>query len=107
MSLPHTATAAAPVPGPAQDLVAMLKGVLGVHAVDGLVRLSGGASRETWRFVADGRPLVVQIQRAGDLRDMGLEASVVSAAERAGMPVPHLLAASSTAGTDCLANGQR
>ena len=104
MSSPNTAPAGASVSGPVQDLAAdlaaMLEGVLGVCAVDDLVRLSGGASRETWRFGADGRPLVVQIQRAGDLRDMRLEASVVSAAERAGIPVPHLLACSSTAGTD-------
>lgn len=57
-----------------------------------LVRLTGGASRETWRFTADGRPLVAQLQRAGDVRDMLVEASVVSAAGAGGVPVPSLVA---------------
>ena len=38
-----------------------------------LTRLSGGASRETWRFEADGVPLILQRQRAGDVRDMAVE----------------------------------
>jgi len=59
--------------------------------IDGLVRLSGGASRETWRFVADGRPLVVQLQRAGDERDMLVESAVVQAAGDAGVPVPSMV----------------
>ena len=38
--------------------------------IHGLHRLSGGASRETWRFEADGRPLILQRQRAvGDERE--------------------------------------
>lgn len=55
-----------------------------------LVRLSGGASRETWRFRADGRSRVVQQQRNGDERDMEIEAGVVAAAGAAGVPVPRL-----------------
>ncbi|WP_241432249.1 phosphotransferase family protein [Ilumatobacter nonamiensis] len=43
--------------------------------------------------MADGRPLVVQRQRAGDVRDMMIEARVVAAAGEAGVPVPNLLAA--------------
>ena len=58
-----------------------------------LHRLSGGASRETWRFTADGRALIVQRQRAGDQRNMLVEAGVVSAARRGGVPVPELLEA--------------
>ena len=79
------------------EIAERLAGLLGVARVDGLVRLSGGASRDTWRFTADGRPLILQTQRPGDVRDMGIEAGVLRAAEAAGMPVPSLLAASSLA----------
>ena len=77
---------------PHADLTAALAALLGATEVTGLVRLSGGASRETWRFEADGRPLVLQRQRGGDIRDMGIEAEVVRAAGAVGMPVPTLLA---------------
>jgi aminoglycoside phosphotransferase (APT) family kinase protein len=75
------------------ELTSLLSELLDGASITGLVRLSGGASRETWRFAADGRPLVVQRQRAGDDRDMLLEAGVVAAAARGGVPVPHLLVA--------------
>jgi aminoglycoside phosphotransferase (APT) family kinase protein len=58
-----------------------------------LRRLSGGASRETWRFSADGRALVVQRQRPGDVRDMLREAAVVTAAGRAGVPTAEVITA--------------
>ncbi len=74
-------------------LAAQLETALGARAVTDLVRLSGGASRETWRFVADGRPLILQRQRSGDGRDMGVEASVLRAAGAAGMPVADVIAA--------------
>jgi len=74
-------------------LAAQLADVLGTSAITGLVRLSGGASRETWRFAADGRPLILQRQRSGDVRDMGVEASVLRAAGAAGMPVASVVAA--------------
>eukprot|EP01036_Dinobryon_divergens_P018031 gene18031-24544_t len=64
----------------AGDLAGQLAGVVGAASVTDVVRLSGGASRETWRFVADGRPLILQRQRSGDGRDMGVEASVLRAA---------------------------
>ncbi len=76
-----------------QELTAGLAEVLGATTVDGLTRLSGGASRETWRFVADGRALILQRQRGGDTRDMGVEADVLRAAAAAGVPVPELVAA--------------
>ncbi len=66
--------------------------VLGSGDVHSAVQLSGGASRSTWRAVADGRPLVVQLQRAGDERDMGTEAAVLRAAAAAGVPVAELVA---------------
>jgi aminoglycoside phosphotransferase (APT) family kinase protein len=74
------------------DLATELRGVLAATRVDDLTRLSGGASRETWQFSADGRVLVVQRQRPGDARDMAMEARVVRAAADAGVPVPELLA---------------
>lgn len=74
------------------ELAAALAEELGVRAVEGLTRLSGGASRETWSFRADGRPLILQRQRAGDTRDMAVEARVVRAAHGAGVPVPALVA---------------
>jgi aminoglycoside phosphotransferase (APT) family kinase protein len=74
------------------DLATELCSILGAARVDGLTRLSGGASRETWRFRADDRDLVVQRQRPGDGRDMATEARVLVAAFSAGVPVPELLA---------------
>jgi aminoglycoside phosphotransferase (APT) family kinase protein len=73
------------------DLSTMLSQLLDGAEISDLHRLSGGASRETWRFVADGRPLILQRQRSGDDRDMLVEASVVRAAGRGGAPVPELL----------------
>jgi aminoglycoside phosphotransferase (APT) family kinase protein len=75
------------------DLAARLASVLGAHEITGLVRLSGGASRETWRFEADGTALVVQRQRAGSTHDMALEAAVLRAVHAAGVPVARILAA--------------
>ncbi|TFH14372.1 MAG: phosphotransferase family protein, partial [Acidimicrobiales bacterium] len=73
------------------ELSTMLSQLLDDAEIQGLHRLSGGASRETWRFEADGRPLILQRQRAGDERDMLIEAGVVRAAGRGGAPVPDLL----------------
>lgn len=78
------------------DLAAALAERLGVPAVDGLARLSGGASRETFRFVADGRSLILQRQRAGDVRDMGVETAVLRAAHAAGVPTAAVVDASAT-----------
>ncbi|MFM8946878.1 MAG: phosphotransferase family protein [Actinomycetota bacterium] len=77
-----------------QSLDALREGLRSVTAsskVENLSRLSGGASRETWRFEADGRPLILQRQRSGDIRDMGVEARVLRAAFAAGVRVPELL----------------
>jgi aminoglycoside phosphotransferase (APT) family kinase protein len=75
------------------ELSTMLAHLLGGATIHGLHRLSGGASRETWRFEADGRPLILQRQRTGDGRDMLAEAAVVRAVGRAGAPVPELVEA--------------
>ena len=79
-------------PDPRGELADAISIALDGRAVGGLTRLSGGASRETWRFEADGEPLILQRQRAGDTRDMEVEASVLRAAAAAGVPVPRLLA---------------
>ena len=73
------------------ELSTMLSQLLDDAEIHGLHRLSGGASRETWRFEADGRPLILQRQRAGDERDMLVEAGVVRAAAHGGAPVPELI----------------
>ena len=77
-----------------ESLAAGLAEVLGAESITDLTRLSGGASRDTWRFVADGRALILQRQRGGDVRDMGVEAAVVRAAGEAAMPVAELVASS-------------
>ena len=58
-----------------------------------LARMVGGASRETWSFTLDGRPLVVRrdpdgAPRAGAMRR---EAALIQAAATAGMPVPEIV----------------
>jgi aminoglycoside phosphotransferase (APT) family kinase protein len=81
-----------------RDLAVDLAHLLGATEVRDLTRLSGGASRETWRFVADNQPLILQRQRSGDVRDMAIEAAVVRCAGVAGVPVPTLIASSSDPG---------
>lgn len=83
-----------------ESLVAGLRAVTNSSKVEGVSRLSGGASRETWRFVADGRPLILQRQRSGDVRDMGVEARVLRAAFAAGVRVPELLQSGSLGDAD-------
>jgi aminoglycoside phosphotransferase (APT) family kinase protein len=73
------------------ELSTTLSQLLDDAVIHDLHRLSGGASRETWRFTANGRPLILQRQRSGDQRDMLVEAGVVSAARRGGVPVPELI----------------
>lgn len=75
----------------ATELTALLRQALGADEISALRRLSGGASRETWRFTAEGRDLVVQRQRAVDLRDILDEATVVKAAHAGGVPVARLI----------------
>lgn len=78
-------------------LAAALADVLGASEVRDVVRLSGGASRDTFRFEADGRPLILQRQRSGDVRDMNNEALVVRAAGAAGVPAAQVVASSADA----------
>jgi aminoglycoside phosphotransferase (APT) family kinase protein len=69
--------------------------------VEGMRRLSGGASRETWAFDgidrggAGRRELILRRDPPGSLKpgDMELEARLLRSAARAGVPVPALRAA--------------
>ena len=67
-----------------------LAAALGARDVRGLRRLSGGASRETWAFDADGRPLILQRARPGGVASgpMATEVALLRAARAAGVPVP-------------------
>lgn len=71
-----------------------LAAVLGATEIKNLTRLSGGASRDTWRFEADGRALILQRQREGDVRDMATEIAAVRAASREGVPTATIVTAS-------------
>lgn len=73
------------------ELAASLSRVLGGASVSGLARLSGGASRETWRFEADGSPLILQRQRDGAVRPMTTEVAVLRAAHEGGVAVPEVV----------------
>ena len=81
------------------DLAGRLASVLGAQGIEGLRRLSGGASRETWSFIAvDGsgirRSLILQRQRAGSERDIAVEAAAVRSAGVGGVPVAEVVASS-------------
>lgn len=83
----------------AAGLAAALVSVLGPVTVDGLIRLSGGASRETWRFdavAADGTRHRLILRRDPPGRPsrpggMTLEATAIRAAGDAGLRVPAVL----------------
>ncbi len=92
------------MPDEDQDLlVAALAALLGARghdgAVEGLHRLSGGASRETWAFdlVTPGerRPMILQRARAGTASGgpgMPGEAALLRSAGGRGVPVPVVVA---------------
>src|SRR5688500_3812211 len=72
------------------DLAAALAAALGVD-VAGLARLTGGASRETWRFDGDGEPLVLRRDppgRPGLPGSMGRGAAALRAAPAPGRAAP-------------------
>jgi len=90
---------------PPDDLRASLERLLAERwsdtgvTVDELRRLTGGASRETWSFdaVRPGGarvPLVLQRRRPGaddGVASLAVEATLLRAASRAGVPVPELV----------------
>jgi aminoglycoside phosphotransferase (APT) family kinase protein len=69
--------------------------------VTGLRRLSGGASRETWAFEADRRPLILRRDPpvAPAHTEMAREAAALTVAARGGVPVPLLIDRGDGAGT--------
>jgi aminoglycoside phosphotransferase (APT) family kinase protein len=81
------------------ELARPLKHWLGPVAIEGLTRLSGGASKQTWSFDAvgaDGRrtPLILRRDPPGRPSDPGAldrEAAAISLAHDAGLPVPEML----------------
>lgn len=81
-----------------EELAGALRGVVGARRIDGLRRLSGGASRETWSFDAvddDGRvrPLILRRDPPGAPKHgMALEARLFAASATAGIPVPAVVA---------------
>ena len=77
-----------------EQLEAVLRPVLGDVNVENLRALTGGASRTTWAFDADGRALILRTGPPDDVHaGMELEAAVQQRAAAAGAPVPHILAA--------------
>ena len=77
-----------------EQLAEELRGMLAAAAIDGLRRLSGGASRETWSFDADDRPLILRRDPPGAPKSgMEKEAAMLRAAAAAGVPVPEVVVA--------------
>ncbi len=83
----------------AAQLGAALEPLLGPAEIDGLRRLTGGSSRETWAFDAvtehgPRHPLVLRRDpptRPGPRGAMSLEARAITLAAEAGVPVPEVL----------------
>ncbi len=83
----------------AEGLASVLGEAFGAPvSVEALVRLPGGASKQTWSFTArtaEGteRRLILRADRGGPRGSgMDIERSVLSAAARAGVPVPAIVA---------------
>lgn len=75
----------------ADELARLLPGA----RIENLTRLSGGASRETWAFEADGRPLILRRDppgRPGQPGSMQLEADAMRVCGRHGLRVPQIIA---------------
>lgn len=87
-------------------LATALADQLGEVTIDGITRLSGGASRETWAFdavAADGSVTELVLRRDPPGRPsepgaMGREAQAISAARAAGLAVPEVLVADNDPG---------
>lgn len=71
--------------------------VAGATEVTGLVRLTGGASMETWAFEAAGAPLILRRrtgltdEHPGRKPPLRLEAEVIAAAVAHGVPAPEVV----------------
>lgn len=77
----------------AERLADALAGVVPDATVTDLRRLSGGASRETWRFTCGTDDLVLQRTRPGAPSTGAPEAALLHAAGAAGVPVAEVLVA--------------
>ena len=91
---PRSAPTSTSEPSTAARLQATLEPVLGRVGIENLARLSGGASKETWSFSADGRDLILRRDppgRPGAPGAMRLEADAMRACRRAGLAVPEVL----------------
>ena len=81
------------------EMAGPLRHWLGPVAIEGLTRLSGGASKQTWSFDAVGAdgmrtPLILRRDPPGRPSDPGAidrEAAAISLAHDAGLPVPEML----------------
>jgi len=65
--------------------------VMGVEYISDLTRLTAGASRETWSFVANGQKLILQRERSGGVGRLRHEPALLRAAHGAGVPVPQVV----------------
>lgn len=82
------------------ELADRLAAVLGAERVTDLRVLTGGASRATWAFSADDRPLILRTGPPDDVHaGMELEAAALRRAAAAGAPVPQILAADDSGAT--------
>ena len=73
------------------ELAARIAAVMGAGTVEELRRVSGGASRETWLFNADGRACAMTRLRSPRPGGMGHEVDVLAAAHAAGVRVPAVI----------------
>ena len=81
----------------ASEISAALASILGVTRIEDLRVLTGGASRATWAFTADDRPLILRTGPPDEIHaGMELEAAALRRAADAGAPVPGILAASNS-----------
>jgi aminoglycoside phosphotransferase (APT) family kinase protein len=84
-------------------LATVLEPELGTVRIEDLRVLTGGASRATWAFRADDRPLILRIGPPDEVHaGMELEAAALRRAAAAGAPVPTVLTASNS--VDALGN---
>src|SRR4051812_33910911 len=77
-----------------ERLQAVLTPVLGPVDIEGLRRLSGGASRETWSFAANRRALILRRDppgRPGLPGSMRLEGDAMRACRRAALAAPEVI----------------
>lgn len=77
--------------GGVSELTQGIAQVLNASSVDDVRRLTGGASRETWMFSADGARYVMQRVRPGHPGGLGFEPLVLQQAHLAGVPVPQMV----------------